>query len=187
MLLQREHLGFRVEMGDRRGSGAARRNAEGRVLRALQSFHVGRGQVRTPSRAGVFQHRPDELLVEGSLSLFLVAERGGGQGLHHVQPWFGPGNDFLAVGPKSHAPIQGHSQDLCGGADWDGSAPQGDYRFKPVLTRMWGEEGDGGFVGRNLHPILVEPLFQLVDVALEVFRRYIHLVMLGDDGEVVSI
>ena len=93
----------------------------------------------------------------------------------------------MAAGPKSHAPIQGHSPDLSGGVDWDGGAPQGDFWLKPVLTRMWGEEGDGGLVGRNLHPILVEPLFKLVDVALEVFRSYIHLVILGDDGEVVSI
>ena len=27
-----------------------------------------------------------------------------------------------AVGPESHAPIHGQSQDLCGGADWDSGA-----------------------------------------------------------------
>ena len=61
----------------------------------------------------------------------------------------------------------------------------GDGRFQPVLTCVRGEEGDGRLM--DLHSNTVQPIFQLVDVAFEVFRIYIHLVMLGNNSEVVSI
>ena len=84
MLLKGEHLGLCLEVGNEFWSNAARRNAEGYVLGALESTHMDGGLDRAPGRASVPQHRLDVLLVKCSLNLFLVVERGGGQGLHHV-------------------------------------------------------------------------------------------------------
>ena len=107
-----------------------------------------------------------------------MAECGGGQGLHHIQPRPGPSDDLLAVRPEGQASVHGQTQYLSSWTDRDGSASQGDQGFLPKLLRVWGEEGDGRFGRRYLHPISAEPVLQLVDVALEVLRRYIHLVML---------
>ena len=167
-----------MEVWDGRGSNAARRDAKGCVLGALERRHVSGGQVTAPGRAGILQHRPDELPVQRSLGLFLVAECGGGQGLHHIQPRPCPSDDFLAVRPEGHTSVHGHTQDFGRWADRDDSASQSDYGLLLKLPRVWGEEGDGRFAGRHLHAVPGEPVLQLVNVALEVLRSYIHLVIL---------
>ena len=58
MLLQGEHLGFRVEMEDATEFNAAHSNSKGCVLLSLKRTHVG-GEGSGPDRTGVFQYRPD--------------------------------------------------------------------------------------------------------------------------------
>ena len=117
-----------------------------------------------------YSNRPDVLLVSRAGGLLLVAKCGGGQGLHHVQSRFGPGDDVPGMRAERHSSVHGDPQDLCGRVYRDDGAPQGDHRLLPELSCMGGEEGDGGLLCRDLHPIVCEPVFQLVDVALEVFR-----------------
>ena len=63
-----------------------------------------------------------------------MAECGGGQGLHHIQPRPGPSNDLLAVRPEGHTSVHGQTQDLGRRADQDGSASQGDHELLPKLA-----------------------------------------------------
>ena len=97
----------------------------GCVLGALEHRHMCGGQVTAPGRAGVLQHRPDELFVQRNLGFFLMAECGGGQGLHHIQPRPGPSDDLLAVRPEGHTSVPSQTQYLGRWTDRDGSASQG--------------------------------------------------------------
>ena len=115
---------------------ASSRDPKGRVLGALQGGHVGAGKVRSPGQVGVFNHRPDKLLIKAHLLLLRVAVAEGARGHspHHVKLGAAIGVDLRHLVAEGHATIKRDPKNLDGPIGWDWGAKEGEAGGGPVFS-----------------------------------------------------